>query len=441
MWLLRWRFCCLWSKSGSASVLFNRFLRLYLENMALSIEGIKFITEETLDADLCTPLDGESESTGRQQVFQWMPLSPEKLTEVMKEANMLASQLQKCQLGEKTGLQTVPECKPLPLTRLLQEEKPSFRKTRRRTFDVKSSIMEALLPTVDSETGSAQRSPKAPSPKQGGRASCSVDLPGAKKLQNKPKTLSAEDQQLKKYGLRQSLRASTLMKSTVKKPQVVSRSSRKDRPPPLTSPDNTEHQQSTEHLKPVPRNNRKTAGTTGKDAPCKEPQSSHKDSSRRGTTTVERMKGKPDPKLCPPETRALKKSLAAPKKSMDLQKANTNQSKTAECDEPQLQGISKPHRSSYQIRNTCSTTSQLASRIPVPKATNCTTTSGKCPKTLSRRPSQLQASNVGLPGGKGSPVPTPANKKASTVQQTTSNSPSQNIRLRLRKKTSDNSRR
>nr|XP_060629206.1 proline/serine-rich coiled-coil protein 1 isoform X2 [Anolis sagrei ordinatus] len=413
--------------------------RLYLENMALPIEGIKFITEETLDVDLYSPLDGESESTGGGQAFQWKPLSPEKLTEVMKEANMLASQLEKCRLREKIGLQAVSECEPLPL---LQEESPRFRKTRRRTFDVKNSKMQALLRTVEPGTGSAQNSPKAPSPKRGGQASCSVT--SNKKLQNKPKILGTEDQQLKKYGVRQSLRASTLIRSTVrstiKKPQVASRISRKDKSLPLTNPDNPQHQQSPEHLKPVPRTSRKTAGTTGKDAPSKEPQLSHKDSSRRGTTTVERMKGKPDPKLCPPETRAPKRSLAAPKKSVDLQKANANQSKTTEGDKSQLQAVSKPHRGSYQIRNTRSTISPLASRIPVPKAANCTATSGRCPMTLSRRSNQLQALNVGLPGGKGSPLPTPASKEASTVQQTALFSPSQNIKLRLRKKTSDNSR-
>ncbi|XP_042318700.1 proline/serine-rich coiled-coil protein 1 isoform X1 [Sceloporus undulatus] len=432
--------------------------------MELSKEGIKF-TDETLDVGLCSPLDGqeegepdvylvepsekcgvqavdinvflgESKSSHREQDSQWFLLSPEKLEEVMKEANILASQLERCQLREngngscfEIGLETLPEFEPLSPIKLLHEERPSFRKTRRKTFDVKNSPLKALLPMVGPETCLAHDSLKGP-PKQGGQASCSMGLPSTKKLQNKSKTYSAEDQLSKKSGARQSFKASTVMKSGTKKVQATNRSSRKDKLPPLSFCDGAQHQQSQMHLKPLPRTNRKTEGTGGKDGPFEEPQA----------FSVACVKGKPDPRLFPPETKSLKKSLVAPEKAVPLQKANANHSKTMRGDSPQLQPNSKPHRGSCRIQSSRSVTSPLASRLPILKATSRPTHLGRHAEAVSGRPSQLQQLNLGVPGGTGSVMPIPARKKASAFQQTAPSGLSQNSRLRLRKKTtSENS--
>ncbi|KAH0618746.1 hypothetical protein JD844_018198, partial [Phrynosoma platyrhinos] len=365
---------------------------------------------------------GESKSSGREQASQWCPLSPEKLEEVMKEANMLASQLERCQLREEgsgscseIGLETLPEYEPLPPIRILNEKRPSFKKTRRRTFDVKNSPLKALLPMVGPEPCLAHDSFKAP-PKRGGWASCSVGLPSPKKLQNKSKTYSVEDQLSKKSGPRQSHKASTVMKSGTKKPQATNRSSKKDKPPSLSHSDVAQHQQSPVHLKPLLRTNQKTGGTGVRDGTLEEPQLSHKGSSQKGTTPVARVKGKPDPRLFPPETRPLKKCLAATEKAVPLQKANADQSKTKGGDGPKLQSVSKPHRGSCQIQSSRSVTSPLASRLPIPKAASHSTPLGRHTEAVSGRPCQLQQLNLGVPGGKRSALPTPAKKKGKYIK-------------------------
>uniref|UniRef100_A0A8C5LDY1 Proline/serine-rich coiled-coil 1 n=1 Tax=Jaculus jaculus TaxID=51337 RepID=A0A8C5LDY1_JACJA len=131
------------------------------------LEGeVKFIVDETLDfgglspsdsheeediAMLVTPekplrrgLSHRSNPNAVAPVLQGVrisldPLSPEKLEEILDEANRLAAQLEQCALQESAG--EGPQGKPSPL------EKPS---PRRETFVLKDSPVRALLPTVNS---------------------------------------------------------------------------------------------------------------------------------------------------------------------------------------------------------------------------------------------------------------------------------------------------
>lgn len=66
------------------------------------------------------------------------PLSPEKLEEILSEANRLAAQLEQCSLQEPQGAGSVPrKVKPSP---------------RRETFVLKDSPVRDLLPTVSSSS-------------------------------------------------------------------------------------------------------------------------------------------------------------------------------------------------------------------------------------------------------------------------------------------------
>uniref|UniRef100_A0A8C0HG93 Proline and serine rich coiled-coil 1 n=1 Tax=Chelonoidis abingdonii TaxID=106734 RepID=A0A8C0HG93_CHEAB len=80
----------------------------------------------------------EGAGRSRECLARWSPLSPEKLEEIVKEANRLAVQLERCSLQEKENASTGalgPRASP--------------RSPRRETFVVKNSPVRALLPTVD----------------------------------------------------------------------------------------------------------------------------------------------------------------------------------------------------------------------------------------------------------------------------------------------------
>ncbi|XP_013929160.1 PREDICTED: proline/serine-rich coiled-coil protein 1 isoform X1 [Thamnophis sirtalis] len=198
---------------------------------------IKFIIDETLDFDPFSPLDctyccyrqeeGESvtcplevsdksvaqavdlnilleENGGRtkESTSQLSPLTPMKLEEVMKEANQLAMQLEKCQLLEKkisseTKLETVLEHELLPPIRFLCAETEDPQKSRRKTFNVKNSPLKPLLPIVEPVTCLAQGSPKAPSSEGKIPSSRLVDLPSARRHQNTSYVCSTDVPQAK----------------------------------------------------------------------------------------------------------------------------------------------------------------------------------------------------------------------------------------------------
>ncbi|XP_078500338.1 proline/serine-rich coiled-coil protein 1 [Lissotriton helveticus] len=116
---------------------------------------------------------GDKSCNSRDTLLRWSPLSTEKLEEVVKEANCLAAQLEKCAMQEKENSnllingssflnQPTPEGNPLVKVRLLQEERHSPkvpRSPRRETFFVMNSPLKDLLPTIDLESVSPSASP------------------------------------------------------------------------------------------------------------------------------------------------------------------------------------------------------------------------------------------------------------------------------------------
>uniref|UniRef100_G3T9J4 Proline and serine rich coiled-coil 1 n=1 Tax=Loxodonta africana TaxID=9785 RepID=G3T9J4_LOXAF len=132
-------------------------------------EAVKFIVDETLDFGGLSPSDSREEEdiavlatpekplrrglshrsdpnaagpTLQGPRFSLGPLSPEKLEEILHEANRLAARLEQCGLQEQesTGESPAPrQVKPSP---------------RRETFVLKDSPVRDLLPTVSSLTRS-----------------------------------------------------------------------------------------------------------------------------------------------------------------------------------------------------------------------------------------------------------------------------------------------
>ncbi|XP_061488509.1 proline/serine-rich coiled-coil protein 1 isoform X3 [Rhineura floridana] len=448
--------------------------------MELPNEDIKFITDETLDFGLPFPFDGqdeevsvtcptepnercaaqtsylnillgETEGRTREQAFQWSSLSPEKLEEVMKEANKLAEQLERCRLLEKENassemrLKTVPEYEPLPPIGFLNADREGSSNPRRRTFNVNNSPLKALLPTVGPESCSALGSPKAPFTEKG-RPSCVADLPVPKKLQNKSNTCCADNRLSKKSRPDQSLKALTPTKSPGTK-KTNSRSSRTDRPSPPTLPRIMQKQQPLLGLRSSLQTNRrgplrKAERASVKDHSAKDSQPLQ-DSASKGTMPVANTKGRLDPRLDPLKRSPMKKSSAAPEKVVTVQKANANQAKCMGRNGPQLQASCKPHSSFCETRTRSTATSVLASHLPgpnsIPKATSRIAILGR--HAVTERPSQLKSLGLGVSGGKGFAMPGPAGQKASAFQQTVPSDTSQHSRLQLPKKvTSGNSR-
>ncbi|XP_049621739.1 proline/serine-rich coiled-coil protein 1 isoform X1 [Suncus etruscus] len=130
-------------------------------------EDVKFIVDETLDFGGSSPSDSREEEdiatmvtpekpfrrglshrsdvnavapTPQALRLSLGPLSPEKLEEILSEANRLAAQLEQCSLQEPQGAGSVPrKVKPSP---------------RRETFVLKDSPVRDLLPTVSSSSSS-----------------------------------------------------------------------------------------------------------------------------------------------------------------------------------------------------------------------------------------------------------------------------------------------
>nr|XP_034979410.1 proline/serine-rich coiled-coil protein 1 [Zootoca vivipara] len=252
-------------------------------------EDIKFIIDETLDFSLSSSsFDGQEEeeeavsgicptessercaaqsidmnifggeSEGKALV--WSPLSPEKLEEMMREANRLAELMEGCELLEKengsseTRLEMVPDFEPLPSIESSHAVRRDSRAPRRRTFNVSNSPLKALLPTVGPESCCSVGSPKALLPEMGSPTSCDADPPVPKRRQNKSNACIPDSQLPKKSRPNQPLRSLAATKSLdIKK--TTTRCSRKERSTPPTLP--TQNKKTLPSLRPPLQTNRK----------------------------------------------------------------------------------------------------------------------------------------------------------------------------------------
>ncbi|XP_077190379.1 proline/serine-rich coiled-coil protein 1 [Paroedura picta] len=443
--------------------------------MELLTEDIKFITDETLDFGLSSPSDGleeeelvscprkasernlaqpidmstllgESRSKAREL---WSPLSPEKLEEVRKEANMLAAQMEKCQLLQKENTssdlrpETVPEFEPFSPIRFLQTEDEGTKNSRRRTFNVNNSPLIALLPTVGPETHLAQEdSPRVQFLTGRSPAPHIASTPVSKKLQNKINDCSADSQIFKKSRPSKSPNVSpAVMSHSGKKSQASNRSCRKGKPSPLALPGTTKNQNLPLDFRPVLQTTkggllRKMEEVSGQANSAQDPELKRQDSPCADTVPVAHGNRKLKPRVCPSQTSSGKKSCSV-QEMVPLQKANASQAKTVGGNIPRPRASSKPpHSSSCQTRTRSIPTSTLATKLPVlksiPKTTSSATVSER--RVIPERPSQLKPPNSGLPGRKGSSVLKLAEKKASTCQQKLPSATFQDSRSQLPKK-------
>ncbi|XP_078098405.1 uncharacterized protein LOC144511871 isoform X2 [Mustelus asterias] len=231
----------------------RRFLHCLPHLLALPGD-VNFITEETFDFGISFPTESQesllendpeeafigpvrhsercvamgidvNSNNGNQQktnesVLKWSPLSAEKLVEIVKEANRLANQFEKCALKEKENakiqrregrsdtdrLKSEKESKAK--IRLLQDErtcKKSPRSPRRDTFFVLDSPNKALLPSVNLQVVN-ENSPIANTEEshlnEPQIANCRTKLPSEserviadKRIQSKEGNLSTESKQ------------------------------------------------------------------------------------------------------------------------------------------------------------------------------------------------------------------------------------------------------
>ncbi|XP_044870356.1 proline/serine-rich coiled-coil protein 1 [Mauremys mutica] len=218
-------------------------------------EDIKFITDEKLDFGLSSLSDSREEEhveeeelrhvdrgvaqrldlnvqqregagRSRECLARWSPLSPEKLEEIVKEANQLAVQLERCSLQEKENASAGalgPAGEPLMPVRLLHKERASPRSPRRETFVVKNSPVRALLPTV--EPGTLLPPGKSPSP-------CTRAAPTPPHLRHKLGSCSTGGERLRK----KSTPSKGPALSPTKRPQSSKKPSLQDPPRSRVSP-------------------------------------------------------------------------------------------------------------------------------------------------------------------------------------------------------------
>uniref|UniRef100_W5N4E1 Proline and serine rich coiled-coil 1 n=1 Tax=Lepisosteus oculatus TaxID=7918 RepID=W5N4E1_LEPOC len=154
------------------------------------LSDVCFITEETFDFGIDSPSDSrelcDSIMAEEEEVFvgpvrhvercvaksidlnvqgargdggllNWSPLSAEKLEEISREANRLASQLERTVLKENAG----DRCQESPRVRALRDRQEPRRSPRRETYIVKDSPVKSLLPSVVPESGCPSPRPDA----------------------------------------------------------------------------------------------------------------------------------------------------------------------------------------------------------------------------------------------------------------------------------------
>uniref|UniRef100_A0A2D4FP07 G2 and S phase-expressed protein 1 N-terminal domain-containing protein n=1 Tax=Micrurus corallinus TaxID=54390 RepID=A0A2D4FP07_MICCO len=370
----------------------------------------------------------ENDGRAKEPIPQWSPLTPMKLEEIMKEANLLAMQLEKCQLLEKqnisseTKLETVVEHELFTPIRFLCTETKSSQKSRRKTFNVMNSPLKALLPTVEPVTCLAQGSPKTLFSEGRSPSSHLVDLASPRRLQNTPYVCSTDVPQAKVS------EPKALMTMTSGNKRATIRGNRTDNA--LVLPTTTKGQQPL-HLKPPRqtsiRMQRKTEASA-KNSSDQSPQVS----SNQGTVLDARVKRKSNPQMCFQQTSPVKKIPAAPEKRSPLQKTNASQVKTMGGNGPKNQASSKPPGSSGQTQARHTVTPALASRLPMPKQTNHTAAvSGRY--TVPGKSSQFKPVSSEKSGGQRSTKPTAGVGKKATCQKPVPLDTFQNSRLRLPK--------
>nr|XP_015197954.1 PREDICTED: proline/serine-rich coiled-coil protein 1 isoform X3 [Lepisosteus oculatus]XP_015197955.1 PREDICTED: proline/serine-rich coiled-coil protein 1 isoform X3 [Lepisosteus oculatus] len=98
-----------------------------------------------------------SKAGGDGGLLNWSPLSAEKLEEISREANRLASQLERTVLKENAG----DRCQESPRVRALRDRQEPRRSPRRETYIVKDSPVKSLLPSVVPESGCPSPRPDA----------------------------------------------------------------------------------------------------------------------------------------------------------------------------------------------------------------------------------------------------------------------------------------
>ncbi|XP_070601272.1 proline/serine-rich coiled-coil protein 1 isoform X2 [Erythrolamprus reginae] len=419
-----------------------------------SSKDIKFIADETLDFELFSPLDGQEEGESvtcpvelsdksvaqtvdlnplleqydgraKKSTPQWSPLTPMKLEEVMKEANQLAMQLEKCQLLEKkksseTKLGTVLEHECLSPVRFLCTKTKS---TRRRTFNVKDSPLQALLPTVDPITCLAQGSPKTLVSKDESSSSRLVDLPSPRRCQNTSYICSPDVPQAKIS----EPKALKTMTSGNKQLQATIRDNRTEKV--LVLPTTTKGPQPLAHLKTLPQTTTRKMQRTKDASAKKSPDRGLKVSSNQRTVLTAEVKRKPNPQMRPRRTSPVKKNPVAPEKTAPLQKTDASKVKIMGGKGPKRQPTSKPHGGSGQIQ--ARLTATLASQLPMPKPTNRTAVSGRC--TVPGKSSQFKPASSEISGGQRSTKPTAGIGKKAACQKLNPPGTFQNSRLRLPK--------
>ncbi|XP_026573960.1 proline/serine-rich coiled-coil protein 1-like [Pseudonaja textilis] len=430
-----------------------------------SSKDIKFITDETLDFELFSALDGsdccygqeeeesitcplelndknvaqevdlnilleENDGRTKEPIPQWSPLTPMKLEEVMKEANLLAMQLEKCQLLEKqnisseTKLETVVEHELFTPIRFLCTETKNPQKSRRKTFNVTNSPLKALLPTVEPVTCLAQGSPKSLFSEGRSPSSRLMDLLSPRRFQSTPYVCSTDVPQAKLS------EPKALMTMTSGNKKATIRNNRTDRP--LALPTTTKGQQPLLHLKPLPQTSirkmqRKTEASA-KNSSDQGPQVS----SNQGTVLAAQVKRKPNPQMRFRQTSPVKKIAAAPEKRAPLQKTNASQVKTIGGNGPPKQASSKPCGGSGQTQARRTVTPALASQLPMPKQTNRTAAvSGRY--TVPRKSSPFKPVSSETSGGQRSTKPTAGIGKKAACQKPVPLRTFQNSRLRLPK--------
>ncbi|XP_061869714.1 proline/serine-rich coiled-coil protein 1 [Colius striatus] len=111
---------------------------------------VRFVTEESFDFGFLSPSDSLEEEEDEEGAGgpggssgRWAPLSGAHLEEMMREATLLAAQLERCQLPPRGP-----------------SDARSPRSPRRQTFVVKDSPVRALLPTVETQ-GPSPPKPRA----------------------------------------------------------------------------------------------------------------------------------------------------------------------------------------------------------------------------------------------------------------------------------------
>ncbi|XP_033007014.1 proline/serine-rich coiled-coil protein 1 [Lacerta agilis] len=381
-------------------------------------KDIKFIIDETLDFNQFSPFDGQeeeeevsgicptesSERCAAQSIdtnvfwgesegmaLLWSTLSPEKLEEMMREANSLAALMEGCELLEKengsseTRLEVVPDFEPLPSIESLHAVRRDSRAPRRRTFNVSNSPLKALLPTVGPESCCSVGSPKAPLPEMGSPASCVADPPVPKRRQDKLNACIPDKQLHKKPRPSQPLKSPLAATKSLDIKKVQWQEQDKCR---FSFGAQSVVLGESLALIPILFLSLHVSITLSCDSSCNP--LGLQDPPSKGKKPVPHAKARLGPRLDPLKTGPVKKASTAPEKVAQLQKANASTvhnlcwsllmnisvyacflffsadqvTSVGGC-APQLQASYKPHSSCREIRTRNTAKSGLASRLPV----------------------------------------------------------------------------